>query len=167
MWDERLVSPRDMQRGTPHVYKKPGSVRPARRLEPLTGCSQTGLHLPTGSLPVVCGTTGYVQRFPAARVNHGGRGRGERLRASCTQLQSAGPDSGDHHKCMLAYPSVFICLTTGPVSTTSVFSTTSVSTTCASSTILTVHTSCCVPFVCITCSAAHRHSLGRFLSAGR
>ena len=82
MWDERLVSPRDVllhlmfrplptidwettQRGTAPVYKKPGSVRPAGRMEPLAGCSQTGLHLSTGSLPVA---GGYVQRFPAARV---------------------------------------------------------------------------------------------------
>ena len=36
------------QGGTTHVYKKrPGSVRPAWRVEPLTGCSQTGLHLYT------------------------------------------------------------------------------------------------------------------------
>ena len=60
--------------------------RPAWRMEPLAGCSQTGLHLSTGSLPVVGGTTGYVQRFPAARVNPGGGGRGERLRVSSTQL---------------------------------------------------------------------------------
>ena len=49
-------------------------------MEPLAGCSQTGLHLSTGSLPVVGGTTGYVQLFPEARVNPGGGGRGERLR---------------------------------------------------------------------------------------
>ena len=36
--------------------------------------------------PVVGGTTGYVQRFPAARVNPGGGGRGERLRVSRTQF---------------------------------------------------------------------------------
>ena len=102
---ERLVSPRDVlvhlmfrplpafdwettQRGTAPVYKKPGSVRPAWRMEPLTGCSQTGLHLSTGSLPVVCRTTGYVQRFqPAAWVNPGGEGGGgERLRVSRTQF---------------------------------------------------------------------------------
>ena len=103
VWDERLVSPRDVllhlmfrplptvdwettQRGTAPVYKKPGSVRPAWRMEPLAGCSQTGLHLSTGSLPVVGGTTGYVQLFPAARVNPGGGGRGERPRVSRTQL---------------------------------------------------------------------------------
>ena len=103
VWDERLVSPRDVllhlmfrslptfdwettQRGTAPVYKKPGSVRPAWRMEPLAGCSQTGLHLSTGSLPVVGGTTGYVQLFPAARVNPSGGGRGERLRVSRTQL---------------------------------------------------------------------------------
>ena len=74
------------QRGTAPVYKKPGSVRPAWRMEPLAGCSQNGLHLSTGSLPVVGGTTGYVQLFPAARVNPGGGGRGERLRVSRTQL---------------------------------------------------------------------------------
>ena len=56
------------------------------KMEPLTGCSQTGLHLSTGSLPVAGGTTGYVQRFPAARVNPGGGRRGERLRVSRTQL---------------------------------------------------------------------------------
>ena len=55
-------------------------------MEPLAGCSQTGLHLSTGSLPVVGGTTGYVQLFPAARVNPGGGGRGERPRVSRTQL---------------------------------------------------------------------------------
>ena len=103
MWDERLVSPRDVllhfmfrplptfdwettQRGTAPVYEKPGSVRPAWRMEPLAGCSQTGLHLSTGSLPVVGGTTGYVQRFPASRVNPGGGGRGERFRFSRTQF---------------------------------------------------------------------------------
>ena len=103
VWDERLVSPRDVllhlmfrplptvdwettQRGTAPVYKKPGSVRPAWRMEPLAGCSQTGLHLSNGSLPVVGGTTGYVQLFPAARVNPGGGGRGERPRVSRTQL---------------------------------------------------------------------------------
>ena len=64
-------------------------------------------------LPVVGGTTGYVHRFPAARVNPGGGGRGERLRASRTQFQSDGPDSSDHHKCMLAYPSIFSRLTIG------------------------------------------------------
>ena len=36
--------------------------------------------------PVVGGTTGYVQLFPAARVNPGGGGRGECLRVSRTQL---------------------------------------------------------------------------------
>ena len=103
VWDERLVSPRDVllhlmfrplptfdwettQRGSAPVYKKPGSMRPAWRMEPLAGCSQTGLHLSTGSLPVAGGTTGYVQLFPAARVNPGDGGRGERLRVSRTQL---------------------------------------------------------------------------------
>ena len=42
--------------------------------------------LSTGSLPVVGGTTGDVQYFPAARVNPGGGGRGERLRVSRTQM---------------------------------------------------------------------------------
>ena len=39
-----------------------------------------------GSLHVVGGITGYVQRFPAARVNPGGGGRGERFGVSRTQL---------------------------------------------------------------------------------
>ena len=69
---------------------------------PLRGCSQTGLHLSTGSPPVVCGTTGYVQCFPAARVHPGSGGTGERLRVSHTQFWSVGPDSSDHHKCMRA-----------------------------------------------------------------
>ena len=91
-------------------------------MEPLTGCSQTGLPLSTGSLPVVYGTTGYVQRFPAARVNPGaGRKGRRRLRVSRTQFLSAGPDSSDHHKCVLAYPSIFSRLTTGLDFTTSVF----------------------------------------------
>ena len=72
--------------GLPLCTKKPGSVRQASRMQPLAGCSQTGLHLSTGSLPVVGGTTGYVQRFPAARVNPGGGGRGERFRVSRTQF---------------------------------------------------------------------------------
>ena len=103
VWNERLVSPRDVlrhlmfrplptidwettQHGTAPVYKMPGSVRPAWRMEPLAGCSKTGLHLSTGSLPVVGRTTGYVQHFPATRVNPGSGGRGERLRVSHTQL---------------------------------------------------------------------------------
>ena len=52
-------------------------LRAAARL--VYTCSLAGL-------PVVGGTTGYVQRFPAARVNPGGGGRGERLRVSRTQF---------------------------------------------------------------------------------
>ena len=53
----------------------------------LAVCDQReGRSLSTGSLPVVGGTTGYVQRFPAARVNPGGGGRGERFRVSRTQF---------------------------------------------------------------------------------
>ena len=99
VWDERLVSPRDVllhlmfrplpsidwettQHGTAPVYKKPGSVRPAWRWSLLRAAARLVYTCPLA----VGGTTGYVQRFPAARVNPGGGRRGERLRVSRTQL---------------------------------------------------------------------------------
>ena len=103
--------------------------------------------LSTGSLPVGGGTTGYVQLFPAARVNPGGGGRGERLCVSRTHLFSAGPDSSDHHKCMLAYPSNVSRLTTGLDFTTSVCELP-----CLSSTFLTVNTVCADCIYYMLCS---------------
>ena len=59
----------------------------------------------------------------------------------------SGPDSSDHHKCMLAYPSIFSRLTTGLDFTTSVCELP-----CASSTFLTVNTVCADCIYYMLCS---------------
>ena len=124
-------------------------------MEPLTGCSQTGIPLSTGNLPVVYGTTGYVQRFPAARVNPGG-GEGANVSgfpapSSCLlDLIPATTTSVCLHTQVF-----FSRLTTGLDFTTSVFELP-----CASSTLF--NCKYCVYRLYITCCAARRHNLARF-----
>ena len=72
------------------------------------------------------------------------------LRQPEGQSQTAhlyGGDSSDHHKCMLAYPSIFSRLTTGLDFTTSVCELP-----CASSTFLTVNTVCADCIYYMLCS---------------
>ena len=105
----QLLNSEATQHGTPLVYKKPGSVRPAWRLGPLPGCSQTGLHLPTGSLPIVCGTTITVNAFPRPGLILAAE-EGTNVSvfpAPSSSLPDLIPD-------LILYSVVFIRLTTGP-----------------------------------------------------